>query len=48
MARFALVHGAFHGAWCWEPLVRELRAAGHTATAIDLPGSGDDETPTPR
>lgn len=47
MTRFVLVHGAFHGAWCWEPLVRELRAAGHTATAIDLPGSGDDETPVP-
>jgi pimeloyl-ACP methyl ester carboxylesterase len=45
MARFMLVHGAFHGAWCWEPLIAELSAAGHTAHALDLPGSGDDPTP---
>jgi pimeloyl-ACP methyl ester carboxylesterase len=45
MARFMLVHGAFHGAWCWEPLIAELAAAGHTAHALDLPGSGDDPTP---
>jgi pimeloyl-ACP methyl ester carboxylesterase len=45
MTRFVLVHGAFHGAWCWEPLIRELHAAGHTAVAIDLPGAGDDTTP---
>jgi pimeloyl-ACP methyl ester carboxylesterase len=45
MARFVLVHGAFHGAWCWEPLVAELTAAGHTVTTFDLPGHGDDSTP---
>jgi pimeloyl-ACP methyl ester carboxylesterase len=45
MARFVLVHGAFHGAWCWEPLAAELSAAGHGVHAFDLPGSGDDETP---
>jgi pimeloyl-ACP methyl ester carboxylesterase len=45
MARFVLVHGAFGGAWCWEPLVRELEAAGHTAEAFDLPGAGADPTP---
>jgi pimeloyl-ACP methyl ester carboxylesterase len=45
MAQFMLVHGAFHGAWCWEPLIAELAAAGHTAHALDLPGSGDDPTP---
>src|SRR4051795_5203284 len=44
MARFVLVHGAFHGAWCWEPLVSELSAAGHTVTTLDLPGHGDDPT----
>ena len=37
MATFGLVHGAWHGAWCWDLLVRELRAAGHTAVAMDLP-----------
>jgi pimeloyl-ACP methyl ester carboxylesterase len=45
MARFVLVHGAFHGAWCWEPLIAELSAAGHTVQALDLPGSGEDVTP---
>jgi pimeloyl-ACP methyl ester carboxylesterase len=44
MARFVLVHGAFHGAWCWELLVAELETAGHTAIAIDLPGCGEDTT----
>jgi pimeloyl-ACP methyl ester carboxylesterase len=45
MARFVLVHGAFGGAWCWEPAVAPLEAAGHTVTAFDLPGGGDDPTP---
>lgn len=45
MARILLVHGAFGGAWCWEPVIGELRAAGHTVHAIDLPGSGEDPTP---
>jgi pimeloyl-ACP methyl ester carboxylesterase len=45
MARFVLVHGAFHGAWCWEPVVEQLRSAGHVVEAIDLPGSGEDTTP---
>jgi pimeloyl-ACP methyl ester carboxylesterase len=45
VARFVLVHGAFGGAWCWEPVIRPLEAAGHTAEALDLPGGGDDTTP---
>jgi pimeloyl-ACP methyl ester carboxylesterase len=45
MSRFVLVHGAFCGAWCWEPLVSELEALGHTVEAIDLPGHGEDTTP---
>jgi pimeloyl-ACP methyl ester carboxylesterase len=45
MARFVLVHGAFAGAWTWERVVPLLEAAGHTAEAIDLPGSGADRTP---
>lgn len=45
MARFVIVHGAFEGGWCWEPIVERLRAAGHDAVAPDLPGSGDDTTP---
>ena len=45
MARFVLVHGAFAGAWIWGPLLDRLAAAGHSAEAMDLPGSGDDHTP---
>ncbi len=37
MTTFALVHGAWHGAWCWERLIPELAAHGHAAIAIDLP-----------
>jgi pimeloyl-ACP methyl ester carboxylesterase len=43
--RLLLIHGAFGGAWCWEPVLPGLRAAGHDAHAIDLPGSGQDTTP---
>ncbi len=28
MARFVLVHGAFGGAWCWEPVIGPVEAAG--------------------
>jgi len=42
MATFVLVHGAYHGAWCWSRLVPKLQAAGHQVIAPDLPGHGDD------
>jgi pimeloyl-ACP methyl ester carboxylesterase len=45
MARFVLVHGAFGGAWSWEPVVGPLEGAGHTVETLDLPGGGDDATP---
>jgi len=45
MARFVLVHGAFGGSWCWDPLLEPLTAAGHTVETLDLPGAGDDESP---
>jgi pimeloyl-ACP methyl ester carboxylesterase len=34
---FLLLHGARHGAWCWDLLVRELEARGEHAIAVDLP-----------
>lgn len=37
MTAFGLIHGAWHGAWCWEPLVAELERRGHRAVAVDLP-----------
>ena len=30
MTRYVLVHGAFAGAWCWEPVVAELERRGHS------------------
>lgn len=41
-----LVHGAWHDRWCWESLEYALRELGITSLAIDLPGHGDDRTPT--
>src|SRR5437870_7882996 len=34
---FALVHGAFHGAWCWDLVRAELESRGHRTIAMDLP-----------
>ena len=45
MARFVLVHGAFAGAWVWEPLTKRLAADGHSVEALDMPGMGEDRTP---
>ena len=45
MATFVLVHGAWHGGWCWEKLTPLLEQAGHTVVAKDLPGMGQDRTP---
>jgi len=45
MATFLLVHGAWHGAWCWAKVVPLLEARGHKAIAIDLPGHGEDRRP---
>ncbi len=39
--RFVLVHGGYHGAWCWDRLTPELENLGHSVEAIDLPGCND-------
>ncbi|CAN5850673.1 alpha/beta hydrolase [soil metagenome] len=44
MTTFALVHGAWHGAWCWERLTPELTGRGHRVVTVDLPSQ--DETAT--
>lgn len=41
MANFVLVHGAFHGGWCWRHVIRALCAAGHRAHAVTLTGLGE-------
>lgn len=45
MATFLLIHGAWHGGWCWRKVVPLLAARGYRALAPDLPGHGDDKTP---
>jgi pimeloyl-ACP methyl ester carboxylesterase len=37
MASFSLVHGAWHGGWCWDPVRAELEARGHAVHTPDLP-----------
>jgi pimeloyl-ACP methyl ester carboxylesterase len=39
-ATVVLVHGAFHGAWCWSRVLSGLEARGVPALALDLPGHG--------
>lgn len=43
MAGFVLIHGSWHGGWCFDAVAERLRAAGHTVVAPDLPGMGGDE-----
>lgn len=38
---FVLVHGAWHGGWCWQKLPPLLRAAGHETFAPTLSGLGE-------
>ena len=41
MTAFVLVHGAWHGGWCWRRVLPVLRAAGHVAHAVTLTGCGE-------
>ncbi|AXU18940.1 hypothetical protein C7W88_07690 [Novosphingobium sp. THN1] len=40
MAGFVLIHGSWHGGWCFDPVAEILRARGHTVVAPTLPGMG--------
>ncbi|MFM6932464.1 MAG: alpha/beta fold hydrolase [Novosphingobium sp.] len=40
MAGFVLIHGSWHGGWCFDLLAEELRARGHEVDAPTLPGMG--------
>lgn len=37
-AHFVLVPGFWLGGWAWDRVVEELASAGHSATAVTLPG----------
>jgi pimeloyl-ACP methyl ester carboxylesterase len=41
MACFVLVHGAYHGGWCWKRVVPLLRRHGHEAHTPTLTGLGE-------
>ena len=41
MATFVLVHGAWHGAWCWRRVARLLAGNGHEVFAPTLTGLGE-------
>lgn len=38
---FVLVHGAWHGGWCWHRVADPLRAAGHRVFTPTLTGVGE-------
>ena len=38
---YILIHGAFHGAWCWKDVAARLRERGHTVHTPTLTGLGE-------
>ncbi|WAX58453.1 alpha/beta hydrolase [Jatrophihabitans cynanchi] len=42
-----LVHGSFHGGWCFAPLVAALATRGVAAVAVDLPSHASSVLPRP-
>jgi pimeloyl-ACP methyl ester carboxylesterase len=45
MTTYVMVHGAWHGGWCWHRIVPRLERHGHRALAPDLAAMGRDRTP---
>lgn len=43
MASFVLIHGSWHGGWCFDDVRKLLEAEGHEVIAPDLPGMGGSE-----
>jgi pimeloyl-ACP methyl ester carboxylesterase len=41
MASFVLVHGAWHGAWCWQRVIPFLAVEGNRVHAVTLTGVGE-------
>lgn len=46
MNTYLLIHGAWHGAWCWDKIIPLLEAQGHTVIAPELPGHGKNNSPS--
>ncbi len=44
MSTYLVIHGAWHGGWCWRKVAPLLEAKGHKVLAPDLPGHGEDKT----
>ncbi|MCT2581822.1 alpha/beta fold hydrolase [Actinophytocola gossypii] len=40
MPSLVLVHGFWHGSWCWSQVLAHVVATGHRAVAVDLAGHG--------
>ena len=40
---FILIHGAWHGGWCWDGVIEKIEKAGHTAEAPTMPGHHPDD-----
>jgi len=45
MSTYLLIHGSWHGGWCWYKVLPRLEKAGHRVVAPDLPSLGTDRTP---
>ncbi len=45
MSTYVLIHGAWHGAWCWKNVIPHIEKEGHKVVAPDLPGHGEDKRP---
>jgi pimeloyl-ACP methyl ester carboxylesterase len=43
---YVLIPGAWHGGLAWRPVAERLRAAGHRAVCLTLPGLADGDDPT--
>jgi pimeloyl-ACP methyl ester carboxylesterase len=45
LATYVLVHGSWHGGWCWYRVAARLKRAGHRVITPDLLSLGCDTTP---
>lgn len=43
---YVLVHGAWQAPYVWDTVRTDLELKGHTVIVVELPGHGNDKTPT--